>query len=432
MHQRELQLQFECLIGFINCGEWVAFGMRALGIVLLLIVLGAGGYFGWQYYSAGSADSVKFVTAKVERGDINQLAQANGTINPVSVINVGTQISGVVKKINADFNQTVEQGQILAELDTRVLEAALAQSRAQLRKARAAAALAKVTLERKTMLVADGAASKADVDLAAQQVEATAGDQAIAEASVRRDEANLGFAVVSAPVSGVILSRDVDVGQTVAASFQTPTLFKIAPSLKNMQIDTNLSEADAGSIVEGQKAAFTVDAFSGRTFEGVVRQIRLNPTTVQNVVTYDVVVDVSNDDLKLLPGMTAFVRIRVGDVHDVLKVPNQALRYKPKSGDRKGRRSGGSGGGGGQGGKDSGDAPVRLKAGVEPQRVYILSHGKPKKVIVKTGLTDGKFTEIKAGELKPSDEVITGEEQPQKGAQRSGGFGGQGGGGPRF
>jgi len=399
--------------------------MRALGIVLLLIVLGVGGYYGWQYYAAGSADEVKYTTAKAEHGDINQLAQANGTINPVSVINVGTQISGVVRKINADFNQTVEQGQVLAELDTRVLEAALAQSKAQLRKARAAAALAKVTYERKKTLVDDGAASKADVDLAAQQVEATAGDEAIAEASVSRDQANLGFAVISAPVSGVILSRDVDVGQTVAASFQTPTLFKIAPSLKNMQIDTNLSEADAGSIVEGQKAAFTVDAFSGRTFEGVVRQIRLNPTTVQNVVTYDVVVDVSNDDLKLLPGMTAFVRIKVGEVRGVLKVPNQALRFKPKSGDKKSHHSGGGGG------KDGGDTPVRLKAGVEPQRVFILSHGKPKKVRVKTGLTDGKFTEITSGDLKDGDEVITGEEQPQKNAQRSGG-GGQGGGGPRF
>jgi HlyD family secretion protein len=270
------------------------------------------------------------------------------------------------------------------------------------------------------------------VDAAAQQVEATAGDEAIAAAAVKRDETNLSFAVILAPVAGVILSRDVDVGQTVAASFQTPTLFKIAPSLKNMQIDTNLSEADAGSIVEGQKAAFTVDAFSGRTVEGAVRQIRLNPTTVQSVVTYDVVVDVSNDDLKLLPGMTAFVRIKVGEVRGVLKVPNQALRYKPKSGDRKGRRSGG-GGGGGSGGKDNGDAPARLKAGVEPQHVYILSHGKPKKVIVKTGLTDGKFTEIKSGDLKDGDEVITGEEQAQKGAPRSGGsFGGQGGGGPRF
>jgi len=388
--------------------------MRTLGIVVLLIVLGAGGYFGWQYFNAGSADAPTYVTVKVERGDVVQLAQANGTINPVSVINVGTQISGVVKTINADFNQIVEQGQMLAELDKRVLEAALAQSKAQLRKARAASVLAKATYERRKALIEDGAASKADVDAAAQQVEATAGDEAIAEALVKRDETNLGFAVILAPVAGVILSRDVDVGQTVAASFQTPTLFKIAPSLKNMQIDTNLSESDAGSIREGQKAAFTVDAFPGRTFEGNVRQIRLSPTTVQNVVTYNVVVDVDNADLKLLPGMTAFVRINVGEVKNVLKVPNAALRWRPKDKDAGGKRSGA--------GKDK--AAPSMKSGQEKQHVHVLRGGKPKSVRVVTGLTDGRFSEVRGEGLKEGDEVITSESQPNQkngGQQRSGG-----------
>lgn len=392
--------------------------MRRWWIAVLLIVLVAGGYYGWQAYNAGKADEVKYVTAKVERGDIIQLAQANGTINPVSVINVGTQISGVVKTINADFNQIVEQGQVLAELDKRVLEAALAQSTAQLRKARAASVLAKTTYERRKALVADGAASKADVDAAAQQVEATAGDEAIAEASVKRDETNLGFAVILAPVAGVILSRDVDVGQTVAASFQTPTLFKIAPSLKNMQIDTNLSESDAGSIREGQKAAFTVDAFPGRTFEGNVRQIRLSPTTVQNVVTYNVVVDVDNADLKLLPGMTAFVRINVGEVKNVLKVPNAALRWRPKE-PGAGKRTGA--------GKDKA-APPTMKSGQEQQHVHVLRGGKPKSVPVTTGLTDGRFTEVRGEELKEGDEVVTAEGQPD---QRNGGQQRSGGGPPR-
>lgn len=363
-----------------------------------------------------------YTLVKVERGDIIQLAQANGTINPVSVINVGTQISGVVKTINADFNQIVEQGQVLAELDKRVLEAALAQSSAQLRKARAASVLAKVTYERRKALVEEGAASKADVDAAAQQVEATAGDEAIAEASVKRDETNLGFAVITAPVAGVILSRDVDVGQTVAASFQTPTLFKIAPSLKNMQIDTNLSESDAGSITEGQKAAFTVDAFPGRTFEGKVRQIRLSPTTVQNVVTYNVVVDVDNADLKLLPGMTAFVRINVGEVKGVLKVPNAALRWRPKDP----AKDGASGGKRSDGGKDK--ATPSMKSGQEQQRVHVMRGGKPKPVPVATGLTDGRFTEVSGEGLKEGDEVITGESQA---GQRNGGQVRVGGGPPR-
>jgi HlyD family secretion protein len=385
--------------------------MRTLRFIVLAIVLAAGGYVAWTYSRGDAPEAPSYTTAKVERGDVLQIAQANGTINPVSVINVGTQISGVVKTINADFNQTVEQGAVLAELDTRVLEAAVAQSRAQLRKARAAAALARVTLERRQALVAEGAASKADVDAAAQQVEATAGDEAIAEASVKRDETNLGFAVITAPVSGVILSRDVDVGQTVAASFQTPTLFKIAPSLKSMQIDTSLSESDAGSIRHGQKAAFTVDAFPGRTFEGKVRQIRLSPTTVQNVVTYNVVIDVNNDDLRLLPGMTAFVRINVGEARGVLKLPNRALRFRPKEGKR------GAGGRGEAAAPAEGDAASRLTAGFEAQRVFVLVKGKPKPVRVRTGLTDGKFTEITAGELKPGVEVITGEDSS---AQRGG------------
>lgn len=391
-----------------------------LGYFVLFVVLLGGGYVAWKAFAPAADAEPSYKLAKVERGDIVQLAQANGTINPVSVINVGTQISGVVKTINADFNQIVEQGQVLAELDKRVLEAALAQSTAQLRKARAASVLAKATYERRKALVDEGAASKADVDAAAQQVEATAGDEAIAEASVKRDETNLGFAVILAPVAGVILSRDVDVGQTVAASFQTPTLFKIAPSLKNMQIDTNLSESDAGSIVEGQKAAFTVDAFPGRTFEGKVRQIRLSPTTVQNVVTYNVVVDVDNADLKLLPGMTAFVRINVGEVKNVLKVPNAALRWRPKDPAASGKRTGAD--------KDKAANPS-MKSGQEQQRVHVMRGGKPKRVPVGTGLTDGRFTEVSGEGLKEGDEVVTGD--GPEGGQRNGGQQRSGGGPPR-
>ena len=395
-----------------------------LGYFVLFVVLLGGGYVAWKAFAPAADAEPSYKLAKVERGDIVQLAQANGTINPVSVINVGTQISGVVKTINADFNQIVEQGQVLAELDKRVLEAALAQSTAQLRKARAASVLAKATYERRKALVDEGAASKADVDAAAQQVEATAGDEAIAEASVKRDETNLGFAVILAPVAGVILSRDVDVGQTVAASFQTPTLFKIAPSLKNMQIDTNLSESDAGSIVEGQKAAFTVDAFPGRTFEGKVRQIRLSPTTVQNVVTYNVVVDVDNADLKLLPGMTAFVRINVGEVKNVLKVPNAALRWRPKDP----AKDGAAGGKRSDASKEKA-ASASMKSGQEQQGVHVMRGGKPKKVPVSTGLTDGRFTEVIGEGLKEGDEVVTGD--GPEGGQRNGGQQRSGGGPPR-
>jgi HlyD family secretion protein len=367
--------------------------LRWRNLFIALIVLGVG-YFAWRAAFPPAPAAPTYQTAKAEVGDIQQVAQANGTLNPVSVINVGTQISGVVKTVKSDFNELVDEGQVLAELDTRLLDASLASSRAQLKKATAAAHLARLTYERRKSILDAGGASKNDVDTAAQQVASTEADAAIAAASVKRDETNLGFAVIRAPVAGVVLSRDVDVGQTVAASFQTPTLFKISPNLRSMQINTNLSEADVGTIKQGQGATFTVDAFPGKTYAGSVRQVRLNPTTVQNVVTYNAVIDVDNPGFELLPGMTAFARIRIGEAKQVLKVPNAALRYRPKE----------PGDGKAGGGAKEERKPAAAKA------VHVLRAGKPVRVPVTTGLTDGKFTQIASGDLKAGDEVITGEE----------------------
>ncbi len=369
--------------------------LRWRNLFIALVVLGVG-YFAWRTVYPPAPAAPVYQTAKAELGDIQQVAQANGTLNPVSVINVGTQISGVVKTVKSDFNELVDEGQVLAELDTRLLDASLASSRAQLKKAQAAAQLARLTYDRRKSILDAGGASRNDVDTAAQQVASTEADAAIAAASVKRDETNLGFAVIRAPVAGVVLSRDVDVGQTVAASFQTPTLFKISPNLRSMQINTNLSEADVGAIKQGQGATFTVDAFPGRNYAGTVRQVRLNPTTVQNVVTYNAVIDVDNPGFELLPGMTAFARIRIGEVKQVLKVPNTALRYRPKEpGDGKGRA-----------GATDERKPTTAKG------VHVLRAGKPVRVPVTTGLTDGKFTQIAAGDLKAGDEVITGEDVP--------------------
>lgn len=385
--------------------------LRWRNLFIALVVLGVG-YFAWRMVVPATPPAPAYQTAKAEIGDIQQVAQANGTLNPVSVINVGTQISGVVKTVKSDYNELVDEGQVLAELDTRLLDASLASSRAQLKKAQAAAQLARLTYERRKSILDAGGASRNDVDTAAQQVAATEADAAIAAASVKRDETNLGFAVIRAPVAGVVLSRDVDVGQTVAASFQTPTLFKISPNLRSMQINTNLSEADVGAIKQGQGATFTVDAFPGKNYAGTVRQVRLNPTTVQNVVTYNAVIDVDNPGFELLPGMTAFARIRTGEAKQVLRVPNTALRYRPKEpGDGKGR-----------GGATEERKPTAGKA------VHVLRAGKPVRVPVTPGLTDGKFTQVLAGDLKAGDEVITGEDT-------SGGNGGAGaqvrvGGGP--
>ncbi|MFM9862376.1 MAG: efflux RND transporter periplasmic adaptor subunit [Micropepsaceae bacterium] len=386
--------------------------LRWRNLFIALIVLGVG-YFAWRAVVPATPPAPNYQTAKAEIGDIQQVAQANGTLNPVSVINVGTQISGVVKTVKSDFNELVDEGQVLAELDTRLLDASLASSRAQLKKAQAASHLARLTYERRKSILDAGGASKNDVDTAAQQVASTDADAAIAAASVKRDETNLGFAVIRAPVAGVVLSRDVDVGQTVAASFQTPTLFKISPNLRSMQINTNLSEADVGTIKQGQGATFTVDAFPGKTYAGSVRQVRLNPTTVQNVVTYNAVIDVDNPGFELLPGMTAFARIRLGEAKQVLKVPNSALRYRPKEpGDGKGK-----------------GATGERKPASGAKVVHILRAGKPVRVPVTTGLTDGKFTQIGSGDLKAGDEVITGEEAP--GGNGGGGQVRVGGGPPR-
>lgn len=386
----------------------VVFSWRNL--IIAAVVLG-GAYFAWRWMNPAPAPEPTYETAAAEIGDITQVAQANGTLNPVSVINVGTQISGVVKTVKSDFNELVDQGQVLAELDTRLLEASLAQSKAQLKKAQAAAQLARLTYERRKSILEAGGSSRNDVDTAAQQVAATEADAAIAAASVKRDETNLGFAVITAPVAGVVLSRDVDVGQTVAASFQTPTLFKISPNLRSMQINTNLSEADVGTIKQGQGATFTVDAFPGKTYNGSVRQVRLNPTTVQNVVTYNAVIDVDNPGFELLPGMTAFARIRIGEAKGVLRVPNAALRFRPKDPNEKPGPNG---------------KPER-KASDGTRGVYVLSQGKPKRVVVLTGLTDGKFTQIVGGDLKAGDQVITGESE---GNGRGGGGQVRVGGGP--
>ena len=400
-------------------------GLHRLLPVAVLVALAAAGYFVWQKFGQPvAAARANYTIAKLDRGDIRQNAQASGTLNPVSVISVGTQVSGVVKTIKADFNDTVKQGDVLAELDTRLLDAALAQSRAQLQKAVAVSHLAQLTLKRRQTSLQRGGVSQADVDAAEQQEESAAADVSIARSAVKRDETNLAFATILAPVSGVILSRDVDVGQTVAASFQTPTLFKIAPDMRNMQIDTNLSEADVGGVKPEMPSAFTVDAFPGRFFHGAVRQVRLNPTTVQNVVTYDVVIDVANPDLALLPGMTAFVRIRVGEVQNALRAPNAALRFRPSNAPTPGagRSNSRQGGGGGGDGGGRGFAP-------QDKAVYTLSGSAPKRVTVTTGITDGKYTQITGGGLKEGDTVVTGDARAnaQRAQQRPAGIGGPGG-----
>jgi HlyD family secretion protein len=339
----------------------------------------------------------------VEKGEISQTVSANGTINPVTLVNVGTQVSGTVKKLYVDYNSKVEKGQVLLELDDALLAAQQKQSLANVQSANATLELAAANEARMRSLFVQEYVSRQELDTAVQAKKAAEAQLQLAHATVEKDRANLAYSVIRSPVSGVVVDRSVDVGQTVAASLQTPTLFKIAQDLSKMQIDANFAEADIGSIRVGQTARFTVDAFAGRNFQGVVKLVRLNPTTVQNVVTYDVVINVDNPEQILLPGMTAYVSIAVAERKDVLLVPNAALRFKPANAGNQKR------GGGHPGGAPNGGAAP--KRDVFAGKVYVLEQGELTPLNVSLGITDNRNTEITGGDLKAGDQVIVGDTQ---------------------
>lgn len=374
----------------------------------------------WKFYMVAP---LQYRTQAVEKGDISQTVSANGTINPVTLVSVGTQVSGTVRKLYVDFNSKVEKGQILLELDDALLAAQQKQSAANVQNAEASLELATANEARMRTLFAQEYVSRQELDSAVQAKKSAEAQLKLTQATVEKDRANLAYSVIRSPVSGVVVDRSVDVGQTVAASLQTPTLFKIAQDLSRMQIDANFAEADIGSIRVGQSVRFTVDAFPNRNFKGVVNLIRINPTTVSNVVTYDVVINVDNPERILLPGMTAYVNIAVAERKDVLLVPNAALRFKPANADvqkpaaNQGNDAQKSGAG------RPGDSP----GGVKPKRdafsgkVYVLEQGALKPVSVSLGITDNRTTEIVGGELKAGDQIVVGEAQAQDKSTSSGG-----------
>ena len=300
---------------------------KIIGVLVLAALAGSG----WWLQQKNNADSAKprYRTQPVDRGTIAQRISANGTLNPVTVVNVGTQISGTVIKLHADYNAAVKKGQVLAELDPALLKAQIEQSEANRRSMMASWTLARSTLQRNQSLRDRGFLSDSALDTARKDLDAAAAQIASVKAQIDRDRTNLSYSVIRSPIDGIVVDRTIDVGQTVAASFQTPTLFKIARDLQSMQIDTSVSEADIGNIKPGMPVGFTVDAFRDREFTGRVRVIRLNPTVQQNVVTYNVVIDVRNDTGVLLPGMTAQVAIVTQRRDNVLRLPNAALRFKP-------------------------------------------------------------------------------------------------------
>jgi len=371
----------------------------------------------WLTFGTGA--SVHYTAAPVSRGPIVRTVTATGTVNPELTIIVGSYVSGVIQQLSCDYNTEVKEGQICAKIDPRPYQtvvdqnkANLAVAKAQLEKDKASLAYAKVTYDRNVQLVKSSAVSQDALDNAKntydQAVATIAFDQATIEqrqAALDTAQVNLDYTNIISPVKGTVVSRNVTQGQTVAASFQTPTLFLIATDLTRMQVDTNVSESDIGGITVGDKATFAVDAFPKRTFDGKVTQVRQSPQNVQNVITYDVVVGVDNSDLALKPGMTAATRVIIDERKDVVRVPVQALRYVPAGAATSPEAQG-----------DPQPAPAVGADDDGHARIWLLRNGRPQAVAVTVGLDDDNFAEIVEGDVKAGDRVVIGE---QRGATQS-------------
>ncbi|MEZ5615200.1 MAG: efflux RND transporter periplasmic adaptor subunit [Rhodocyclaceae bacterium] len=399
---------------------------RMKRIALFAAVLGALGLGYFAFQKQGATDPEKrYKTQALAKGDVTQTVSANGTLNPVTLVSVGTQVSGTVKKLHVDFNDQVKAGQVLAELDDAIYSAQVRQSDASVASALASLQLARANEARMKSLFQQEYVSRQELDQAVQARAAAEAQARLTRAQNDRDRANLGYSVIRSPVSGVVVDRQIDVGQTVAASFQTPTLFKIAQDLTRMQIYTTFAEADIGAIRVGQPVRFNVDAFPNRSFSGKVKQVRLNPTTQQNVVTYNVVVAVENPEQVLLPGMTAYVSIAVAQKKDVLLVPNTALRFKPAEADKVVMAGGKANGepaksaNGSRPGGQPGAAGEKRRRDSGSGTVYVLAGGEVRQVKVGTGITDSRFTEVAGEELKEGDRVIVGEALPNSSAPAS-------------
>ena len=443
-------------------------------LLIVVLIVGLGVFTAFQMRGKGP---VQYYTAGVEGGEIKQVVEATGTINAVITVQVGSQVSGAISKLYVDFNSHVKKGQVVAQIDPALFQGALLQAKADLENAKANLAVSvantvkakasevqtKADYDRNLGLSQQGVVSpqaldlaKANFDSATAQVSAAQATELQARAQVQQKQAavavaqtNLDYTTIHAPIDGTVVARNVDVGQTVAASLQAPTLFTIAQDLTKMQVYAKTDESDVGQIRPGQKVSFKVDAYPRDAFNGAVSQVRMNSTVVQNVVTYDTIIDFNNPDLKLFPGMTAYVTIPVATATNVTKVPNGALRYKPdlsadeiralyqkygipeSAGERQSAKaqttaagSGASAGGGRPAGRSEPLAPK-----YDTQVVWKLLPDKSlEPVRIKTGITDHTFTELIQllnGELKAGDELVTGVAQSRasSGAPRMGGPG---------
>ncbi|MCH8621857.1 efflux RND transporter periplasmic adaptor subunit [Undibacterium sp. TS12] len=394
---------------------------RVFVVITLLLVGGAAAVYYQKETAKSKEEEPKFRTALADKGNITQTVTASGTLNPVALINVGSQVSGTVVELKADFNDRVKQGQVLLKLDPTIFNAQIKQSEASLASAEASRRLAQATLERNQKLVTQNYISGTAMDQAKREVEVADANIKLARAQLDRVRADLNNSVIRSPIDGVIIKRTIDMGQTVAASFQTPNLFQIARDLTKMQIDTSVSEADVGALRDGLPARFVVDAYPDREFEAKLRQFRLAANVQQNVVTYNVVLDVDNKDELLKPGMTAQVRLVVGSRENVVRIPTAALRYKPteeeqakeaKALKEKAKNASASASASASSlPAPEADDDVAFRTKKDLTRTFKLykldEKNQAKAVDVKIGLSNFKYTEVISGDLKPGDKVIT-------------------------
>jgi HlyD family secretion protein len=357
----------------------------------------------WAFADRGT---IHYVSVPVTKGPVTRTVTATGTVNPELTIIVGSAVSGKINELNCDYNTLVKKGQVCARIDPRPYQSAvdenkanLAIAKAQLEKDKANLTYLHLALGRAATLLPTQAVSQDVYDSAKSNYDQAVAQITFDEATIQQRQAsldaaqvNLDYTSIVSPVDGTVVSRNVTMGQTVAASFQTPTLFLIATDLTRMQVDANVSESDIGGVKLQNRASFTVDAYPKRTFEGTVTQVRQSPQTVQNVVTYDIIISVTNTDLTLMPGMTAASRIVIDQRDDVVRVPNQALRYAPREAQK--------------------DAQKASARGALPGQsvIWLLRDGQPTSIPVVAGLDDDSFTEIVSGDVKPGDIVITAEQ----------------------
>lgn len=372
-------------------------------ILLLVLIVGAGGGVWW--WRSRADNKPQYQTAAAKRADIVNAVTATGQLSAVVNVQVGSQISGNIKELLADFNTPVKAGQVIAKLDSATFDAVVAQAKGELANARANLELAQVSAKRYQELSANKISPQSDLDKALADLHQAEAAIEIRTAALKKAEIDLSRCTIYAPVDGVVVSRNVDVGQTVAASMTAPVLFTIAGDLSEMHIEANVSEADIGGLREGMDATFTVDAFPDRTYRGKVVQVRYAPVTVDNVVTYVTVIEVKNEKKELRPGMTANVAVVISERRGVIAIPNAALRFRPGSPGESSSSARSSSGGGGERRRSSGGAAA---AAIPRKRnVFHLEGGTPKPVEVETGITDGAFTEIVTG-VNEGDQIITG------------------------